>query len=295
MVYAAGNGLGTYLAFNPFKKGQKMNKLLILILTIPMLMVSPAWAGSPHDTINNYGDTITNNNNHPDANAYAGSMAISGSSAKAEANQAQGQLQGQNQGQVAVGSVKTKTDVTVEKPDRGLVGITTGGTTAPVGDYRGPFDSNIYRKATPWTIKKTWTKADLDGIPWCAFGCGDVTIIKFRELPKSEQFELARFTDLQPVGMIIVEGNKGDTPAHIWGEVATATFDMGGTTLIVTDYVTGFKTKSTGGSIGLGGGVSATNNGADNYGGSVGGGTGIGSVTVGPVPTCAIAVTVYAK
>lgn len=292
-------------------------RVFAVIFVSLVLFAPPAMADSSHDNTGSATATATaygGDGGNANATIQKGAIENHNSNLNLNSNenrntnlntnrQAQGQLQGQLQGQMqgqaisdsANNSAFNQQNILVEKPDRGLIAV-SGYQTPGQLEYRGPYGRGIYHDATPWTRKSTWTAADVKKLPSCFFGsCGDITVVKFRELSASEKFEVAKATNFQPVGMIIDQGGNGDTPAHIWGDVANEILGMGGTVITVDKYSVTFANKSTGWNVGIGGGVSATNNGEANYGGSVGGGTGIGSVTTAPVERCGIVVMVFAK
>lgn len=210
--------------------------------------------------------------------------------------QLQGQVQGQKQGQAIVDSGNNNAfigqTIINEKPDRGLINPPTYSTPSLL-EYRGPYDKGVYQDLKPWEMKKTWTEKDLAGMPACFFGCGDVTTLKYIDREPSKSFDVAKATNKPVVGVVLVEGEAGDTPIHVWRSVVEAALAMGGTDVILLKEAVTFANKASGWNIGLGGGVSATNNGADNYGGSVGGGTGVGSCITSPIEKIKVVFTIH--
>jgi hypothetical protein len=159
------------------------------------------------------------------------------------------------------------------------------------GEYRGPFTDGIFKKIAPWSDQKVWTQEEIDNFP----GAGKVSMSD-SGLQKSASFTLVTDYEMQEGQRsfyIIVEGDKGDSPLHVWGRAANKALKNGATQVKILGVAYTFSTSGTGWNIGLGGGVNAINGGKDTFGGSVGGGTGYGSFQVGPIERMSIALRCY--
>lgn len=276
-----------------------MKKTSIIVLALVMLFsVNPTWAASPwpnppgQDKENGNGGNASS-----DATAIgvgvgigiAGAAAINNTEVKStnvimnsqsSFNSNKNSLttsQGQGQEQSISAPLTNSVSVVNEKNDRELLGIPGYQAPAP-GDYRGPHKPGVFGKMAPWEKKSTWTRSDLKDYP----AAGSLTAGLTVKIEAVESFNIVTKPSKTWIGDLLNEGDKGDAPSAVWGKVAKAALDAGCEEIVIVGSSTAFMNAGSGFNLGLGGGFSATNGGADNYGGSVGAGTGWGSFKVGP-------------
>jgi len=256
--------------------------------------------GNPGEIINT--NTNTNNNANFNTNFNSNNNSNQNTNTNVNSNrqaqgqiQGQAQIQGQKQGQFIKDSANNQAfnNQNILFEDKRELPVNPTYQAPQMGQHRGPYEKGIFHMLTPWLDKSTWTMEDFDAMP----GGGKVTMSD-SNCAESQGFTLTdpsyKIKEGQSSFYILIEGEKGDTPLHIWGRLGAKALKAGATQVKILGVAYTFATAGSGWNIGLGGGFNAVNNGKDdNYGGSVGGGTGYGQFNTAPVEKMSMAVRCY--
>lgn len=274
-----------------------MRKILVILavvlwLTFPMSAEAASPWPNPPGQDKEKGDTIINNGGKGGTGIGVG-IGIAGAEATAvnmnyistrqdlSVKNSASQLQGQGQKQSIDAPMTNTTDISIVNPENkrelpGFYGYQAPGQI----EYRGPYEKGIQAKATPWRMKKEWTKEEAAGF----YSVSDSASCKVYPVQKKAATEnLTVDTPKEHGAAACILECKADSGFELWGTVAKEAMDCGGSLVDELSYRVTFANKSFGWNIGLGGGVTAVDGANDTKGGSVGGGTGIGSVTTEPI------------
>ena len=269
----------------------KKSILLLLILCFVAFGSGPALAFYDNENTNINANANLNCNRNTNVNRNTNI----GVNKQAQGQmQLQGQIQGQRQSIKDSANNNAFNQQNIRFPEEKRELPVNPTYQAPqMGQHRGPYEKGIFHMLTPWLDKSTWTMEDFDAMP----GGGKVTMSD-SNCAESQGFTLTdssyKIKEGQSSFYILIEGEKGDTPLHIWGRLGAKALKAGATQVKILGVAYTFATAGSGWNIGLGGGFNAVNNGKDDsYGGSVGGGTGYGQFNTAPVEKMSMAVRCY--
>jgi len=239
---------------------------------------------------NNIKNSNTNNNTNNNSNLNSNNntnLNVIAPTMNNRQSQNQGQAQGQEQFQAinngqTIAPVQSITYV----QDRALLAVPSASGPA-LTEYRGPYDKDANTAAKPWEIIPSWTAKAIDALPsdGILFKDCSVEAVFFSGpiLPASEIVP-AGVKDLAVLGYVTVKSNNGSgSYSKVFKRGMEIGMEYGARYYRVLVIGATSANVSSGFSVGLAGGASATSTGKDNYGGSVGGGTGYSSIETGPV------------
>lgn len=201
------------------------------------------------------------------------------------------QIQGQGQKQSIDAPLTNTTDISIVNPEpkRDLPVFPTYQAPGMI-EYRGPYDKGIQSKATPWKLKKAWTKEEASGF-YSSMDSASCKVYPIQKKAATERISVDTPKDT-PVACILE--CVAESGFELWGTAANEAFACGGTYIEEVAYKITYKNKASGWNIGIGGGVSVVGAGNDDrFGGSMGGGTGFGSVTTEPIEKASAIFYVY--
>jgi hypothetical protein len=178
-------------------------------------------------------------------------------------NQDQKQRQNQSQQQAATANNSGNAQTLISERD--FLGNPMPANTNLI-NYSGPYRS-LYASLAPWEFAGYWNADNLKGFDTCYWGCS-VQVSSLMTAKESKSFKMGKG---KKVLAIVIA--KASDPLAMWGNVANEALKRGATSVEARSIVSTFKTKSTGASFYLSGGISAIRN---DGGQAVAGASGIG-------------------